>query len=589
MVNLTINNMKVSVQEGTTILRAARSVGIEIPHLCYWEGLNDIGACRICVVELTGMEKLVSACNTEVEEGMEIYTNSPKVRQTRIVNLRLILSEHDCTCAICTRSGNCALQTIARDLGIADPVYKDITERFNWNREFPLIRNASKCIKCMRCVQVCDEIQSVHVWEMTGTAQRTSVGVRDGLPIDSANAKCSLCGQCITHCPVGALRERNDTEIVLDALADPEKVVMVQFAPAVRVAWGEKVGMHRVEQTTGKLVAALKQIGFDYVFDTVYSADMTIMEEGSELIERLKHREDYSWPMFTSCCPGWLRFVKSEFPDYVQNLSTAKSPQQMFGALGKTYMAEKLGIDPSKIFAVSIMPCTAKKYECDVEEVNDSGFKDVDVVITTRELDNLIMADGINAENLPEASFDDFFGEGTGAGVIFGATGGVMEAALRSAYFLLTGDNPTADAFKNVRGMEGWKEATFAVAGAKVRVAIASGLGNARRLLTAIDSGKVAYDFVEIMACPGGCSGGGGQPITDGTEMACVRGEELYGIDSTQPIRFSHENPSVIMTYEEYLGAPMSHRAHELLHTNAEAWNLLPKFHTSYKSDNAED
>jgi hydrogenase, Fe-only len=583
MVNLTINNMKVSVQEGTSILNAAHSAGIDIPHLCYWPGINDIGACRLCVVELEGMEKLVASCNTPVSEGMVIYTNSPKVRQSRKVNLNLILSEHECTCAICTRSGNCALQTIARDIGIADPMFKDIKEYFHWPSDFPLIRNASKCIKCMRCVQVCDEMQGMHVWEMTGTAQRTNVGVRDGLPIQ--DAKCTLCGQCITHCPVGALRERNDTDIVLDALADPDKVVMVQFAPAVRVAWGERVGMQRVEQTTGKLVAALKQIGFDYVFDTVYSADMTIMEEGSELIERLGHKDDYSWPMFTSCCPGWLRFIKNEFPAYVPNLSTAKSPQQMFGALGKTYMAEKLGIDPSKIFAVSIMPCTAKKYECDVEAVNDSGYKDVDVVITTRELDNLILADGINVENLKEMPFDNFFGEGTGAGVIFGATGGVMEAALRSAYFLITGENPPAEAFKNVRGRKGWKEATFTVAGATVRVAVASGLANARKLMTAIDAGKVSYDFVEIMACPGGCSGGGGQPIHDGTEMAGIRGGELYNIDSTQVIRFSHENPTVQMTYKEYLEKPMSHRAHELLHTDASCWSLTPEFHTTYKGD----
>jgi NADH-quinone oxidoreductase subunit G len=578
--------MKVNVPEDTTILQAAHKVGIDIPHLCYWPGINDIGACRLCAVELEGMEKLVASCNTAVEEGMVVYTNSPKARQARKINLNLILSEHECTCAICTRSGNCALQNIAKDIGIADPMFKDIRETFSWPKDFPLIRNASKCIKCMRCVQVCDEIQGMHVWEMTGSAQRTNVGVRDGLSIDKSN--CSLCGQCITHCPVGALRERNDTDIVLDALADPEKVVMVQFAPAVRVAWGEKVGIQRVEQTTGKLVAALKQIGFDYVFDTVYSADMTIMEEGSELIERLSHKEDYNWPMFTSCCPGWMRFIKSEFPSYVPNLSTAKSPQQMFGALGKTYMAEKLGIDPNKIFAVSIMPCTAKKYECDVEEVNDTGFKDVDVVITTRELDNLILADGLNVENMKEMEFDNFFGEGTGAGVIFGATGGVMEAALRSAYFLITGENPPADAFKNVRGMKGWKEATFTVAGAQLRVAVANGLGNARKLLKAIDSGKVKYDFVEIMACPGGCSGGGGQPIHDCTEMAAIRGGELYNIDSTQSIRFSHENPTVQMTYKEYLGQPMSEMAHKLLHTDAASWNLTPEFHTTYPQEEEE-
>ena len=583
MVNITINGVKLSVHEGTTILKAARDAAIEIPHLCYWEGLNDIGACRVCCVELVGMEKLVSACNTEVVEGMEILTNSPKARAARKTNVRLILSEHDCKCAICTRSGNCALQSIARDLGISSPKYDDIADKYNWLRDFPLRRTASKCIKCMRCVQVCDKIQGLSIWEMIGTAERTTVGVKEGLSMDKAN--CTLCGQCITHCPVGALKERNDTEYVLDALADPEKVVMVQFAPAVRVAWGEKVGLHRVEQTTGKLVAALKEIGFDYVFDTVYSADMTIMEEGSELIQRLGERGEHRWPMFTSCCPGWMRFVKSEFPQFVPNLSTAKSPQQMFGALAKTYMAEKLGIDPANIYSVSIMPCTAKKYECDVPEVNDTGFKDVDVVLTTRELDTLITADGINPEDLPEMPFDEFFGEGTGAGVIFGATGGVMEAALRSAYFLVTGQNPPADAFKNVRGMNGWKESTFTIAGAQLKVAVASGLANTRKLLEAIESGEVKYDFVEIMACPGGCSGGGGQPIHDGTEMAEIRGGELYNIDSSKPIRFSHENPTVQLTYQEYLGEPMSHRAHELLHTDAESWNMRPDFGWSFHKE----
>ena len=576
MVNLTINDINISVPEGTTIMKAAHTAGIDIPHLCFWEGLNDIGACRVCVVEMEGMDKLVSSCNTEVEEGMIIHTNSPKVRQARKTNIRLIQSEHDNKCAICGRSGNCALQKIARDLGITSPKYQNIADRYNWLRDFPMRRNAAKCIKCMRCIQVCDEIQSVNVWELAGTSQRTTVGVKDGKDIDQVN--CTLCGQCITHCPVGALKERNDTDYVLDALADPEKVVMVQFAPAVRVAWGEKVGLHRVEQTTGKLVAALKEIGFDYVFDTVYTADMTIMEEGSELISRLNSPDDHKWPMFTSCCPGWMRFCKFEFPEFVPNLSTAKSPQQMFGALSKTYMAEKLGIDPAKIYSVSIMPCTAKKYECDIPEINDTGFKDVDVVLTTRELDQLITADGINVSELPEVPFDTFFGEGSGAGVIFGATGGVMEAALRSAYFLVTGTNPPANAFKNVRGMDGWKESTFSIAGTQLRVAVANGLGNTRKLLNAIKAGEVEYDFVEIMACPGGCSGGGGQPIHDGSEMAQIRGSELYNIDGAKKLRFSHENPTVQMTYQEYLGEPMSHRAHELLHTDAEFWNLVPDF-----------
>lgn len=572
MVNVTINGIKTSVQEGTTILNAAKTVGVEIPHLCYWEDLNEIGACRICVVELKGKEKLVSSCNTEVEDGMEILTNSPKVRLSRKINIQLLLSEHDCQCATCARSGNCMLQSIARDLGVVNPQFINNADVYRWDRSFPLIRNASKCITCMRCVQVCEKVQTMNVWEKVGSSFRTTVGVTDGVPIAESN--CSLCGQCITHCPVGALTERSDTDRVLDALGDPEVITMVQFAPAVRVAWGEKVGMTRVEQTTGKLVAALKQIGFDYVFDTVYSADMTIMEEGSELIARLGEKAEHSWPMFTSCCPGWLRFVQLEYPEFIPNLSTAKSPQQMFGAISKTYIAEKMGVDPAKVVSVSIMPCTAKKYECDVDVLCDSGFRDVDVVLTTRELDQLISIDGIKAAQLPEAPFDDFFGEGTGAGVIFGATGGVMEAALRSAYFLITGENPPANAFHNVRGMDGWKEATFTVAGIRLRVAVTNGLGNARKLLNAIKAGEVQYDFVEIMACPGGCAGGGGQPIHDGTEMAELRGRELYNIDNTLDVRFSHENPTVTMSYQEYFGEPNSEKAHHLLHTDVHQWTL---------------
>ena len=572
MVNVTINGRKTSVQEGTTIMHAAQTVGVEIPHICYWEGLNEIGACRICVVELEGKEKLVSSCNTPVEEGMVIMTNSSRVRLARQVNVRLLLAEHDCQCATCSRSGNCALQSIAKDLGVVSNRYENVADEYRWNTKFPLIRNAAKCLTCMRCAQVCDQIQTMNVWEKLGTSYRTTVGVKNGLTIEEAN--CSLCGQCITHCPVGALTERNDKTRVLDAIADPDIVTMVQFAPAVRVAWGEMVGLNRVEQTTGKLVAALKQVGFDYVFDTVYSADMTIMEEGSELIARLGEKGEHSWPMFTSCCPGWLRFVQLEFPEFIPNLSTAKSPQQMFGALSKTYMAEKLGIDPAKIVSVSIMPCTAKKYECDVEVLKDSGFKDVDYVLTTRELDKLISIDGIKAAALPEETFDSFFGEGTGAGVIFGATGGVMEAALHSAYFLITGENPPVDSFKNVRGMDGWKEATFTVAGINLRIAVTNGLGNARKLLNAIKAGEVQYDFVEVMACPGGCAGGGGQPIHDGVEMAALRGGELYNIDNSKDLRFSHENPTVLMTYEEFLGEPMSEKAHHLLHTDVHQWTL---------------
>lgn len=573
MVSLTINDHKITVSEGTTILEAARKVGIDIPHLCYLKDINEIGACRVCIVENAGMDTLITACNTPVEEGMQIYTNSPRVRKTRRINVELILSDHDCKCATCARSGNCNLQKLANDMGILEIPYENVAEKSKWNSKVPLIRDASKCIKCMRCIQVCDKVQGLNIWNISGSGYRTTVGVSQNTPIEEAD--CAFCGQCITHCPVGALRERNDTQRMLDALADPDKVTMVQVAPAVRAAWGEGVGLYREESTMGKLISALRQIGFDYIFDTVYTADLTIMEEGSEFLERFKHREEYKWPMFTSCCPGWIRFVKTQYPELAGNLSTAKSPQQMFGAISKTYIAHKLGINPDRIFSVSIMPCTAKKYECDVAEVNDAGHgQDVDLVLTTREVDRLINADRIKVDELKEESFDEMFGEGTGAGVIFGATGGVMEAALRTAHFLLTGQNPKNDAFKKVRGVDGWKEAIFEIEGVAVNVAVVSGLGNTRKLIEAIKAGEVKYDFVEVMACPGGCVGGGGQPIHDGQELAETRGKTLYGIDSTAQIRFSHENPTVTMTYEEFLESPLSHRAHELLHTNIDEWGL---------------
>ena len=573
MVNLTINDQKIKISEDATILEAARKVGIEIPHLCYLEDINEIGACRVCVVEVEGIEKLVTACNTYVEQDMVVYTNSPRVREIRAVNVQLILSDHDCKCATCSRSGNCSLQSIANDLGILEVPYEPVHEKTRWDKTFPLIRDASKCIKCMRCIQVCDKIQELGVWNLAGSGYRTTVDVTGYSSIRDAD--CSLCGQCITHCPVGALRERNDIQKMFKALADPEMVTMVQIAPAVRTAWGEALGLYKEESTMGKLISALRQIGVDYIFDTNYAADLTIMEEGSEFLERFKNRDSYKWPMFTSCCPGWLRFVKSQYPELVPNLSTAKSPQQMFGAMSKTYIAQKLGIDPDKIFSVSIMPCVSKKFECDVPQVSDAGHgKDVDLVLTTRELDRLIRADRIEVERLPEGTYDDIFGEGSGAAVIFGTTGGVMEAALRSAYFLITGKNPKPEAFKRVRGMEGWKEAIFEIEGIAVRVAVVSGLGYTRALIEAILAGKVKYDFVEVMACPGGCSGGGGQPVHDGCELAEERGRILYGLDSTAEIRFSHENSAVLKTYEEYLEKPLSHRAHDLLHTDLSTWEI---------------
>ncbi len=573
MVNLLINGQKITVAENTTIMDAARQAGIHIPHLCYLKEINEIGACRVCLVELKGHEKLVTACNTLCEEGMEISTNSPKVRRMRRINIELVLSDHNSVCASCVKSGNCTLQKIANDAGILHQNYPNTAEMPRWDINLPLIRNASKCVKCMRCIQVCENIQDLGIWTLSGGGYRTSIGVKDNQ--DFSTSQCALCGQCITHCPVGALRERDDREILNDALQDPEMVTMVQIAPAVRTAWGEQIGLEDKEVCTGKLVSALKKIGIDYVFDTNFTADLTIMEEGSEFLERLGDRDNHQWPMFTSCCPGWLRFIKTQYPEMVPNLSTAKSPQQMFGAMSKTYIAHKLGIAPEKVFSISIMPCVAKKYESNVEAVSDTGMdRDVDLVLTTRELDRMIKGDSIDVNELEEMPFDDIFGEGSGAAVIFGTTGGVMEAALRSAYFLVVGENPEPDAFKEVRGMDGWKEAQFNLAGSEIKVAIASGLGNTRKLIEAIKSGEAEYDFVEIMACPGGCVGGGGQPFVDGEEKAAGRADQLYGLDKINDIRFSHENKAVQLTYEEYLGKPLSEKSHHLLHTDVSKWDL---------------
>ena len=574
MVTLNINGQQVSVPEKTTIMEAAEKIGIHIPHLCFLKDINEIGACRVCLVEVEGMDKLVPACDTECREGMEVVTNSPRLRKIRRINVELILSDHKSECTSCVKSGNCSLQALANDLGIIrSPFVENTAEKSRWDTKLPLIRDASKCIKCMRCIQICEKVQSLGVWDLRGTGHRTTVGTRDNL--DFQEADCALCGQCITHCPVGALRERDDRDVLNDAIGDPEKVVIAQVAPAVRTAWGEQLGLPEEENTIGKLVCALKKIGIDYVFDTNYSADLTIMEEGSEFLYRLAHKDEHKWPMFTSCCPGWVRFAKTQYPDMIENLSTAKSPQQMFGAVAKTYIAHKLGIDPDKVFSVSIMPCVSKKYERTVPQVNynDEGF-DVDLVLTTRELDRFVRSDKIRPEDLIDMPFDDIFGEGSGAAVIFGTTGGVMEAALRSAYFLATGNNPKPDAFKDVRGNKGWREKTFDLDGTELRVAVASGLGNARNLIEAVRAGEAEYDFVEIMACPGGCVGGGGQPFKDGLELAEDRSRQLYELDRKNEIRFSHENSAVQLTYQEYLGEPMSEKAHHLLHTDLKGWDI---------------
>ncbi|MGN1001624.1 MAG: NADH-dependent [FeFe] hydrogenase, group A6 [Oscillospiraceae bacterium] len=577
MVTLTIDNKTVTVPEGTTILEAAHSVHIEIPHLCYLKEINEIAACRMCVVEVEGHVSLVTACNNAVAEGMVVYTNSPRVRSSRRIAIQLILSQHNSNCPACVRSGNCSLQSLANSLNIYDEAYPKNVKEFNWNKNLPLIRDEGKCIKCMRCVQICNKIQSVDIWDVAGTGSRTTVGVSHNR--DLSNTECTYCGQCITHCPVGALRERDDTSRVMRAIKDPDVVTVVQVAPAVRAAWGESLGLDRDAASAKRMASALKALGFDYVFDTNFSADLTIMEEGSEFVERFTHKDQYKWPMFTSCCPGWVRFLKSQYPDFTDNLSTAKSPQQMFGAVTKSYFAEKIGVDPHRMFVVSIMPCVSKKSECDIPDLKDAcGDPDVDVSLTTREMDRLFRSEHISVEHLPESEFDSPLGTGTGAAVIFGATGGVMDAALRSAYYLVTGQNPDADAFTAVRGLEGRKEAVFSIPGAgDVKIAVVSGLKNARLLMRDIRAGRVDYDFVEVMACPGGCAGGGGQPIHDGCELAGERGDVLWELDADAEIRFSHENPDVNALYAEYLGTPLSEKAHHLLHTDHHAWEMPAK------------
>ena len=567
MVNININGQDLSVANGTTILKAAEQSGIPIPHLCFLKGINEIAACRMCIVEVEGTERLVPACNTEVVDGMVIHTNSPRVRQARKTNLRLILSQHNSNCTVCVRSGNCELQKLSHDLNIHFQPYPVHLERSHVDLTVPIVREASKCIKCMRCVQVCDKIQGMNIWDVTGTGSRTTVDVSYNRTLKSTS--CTYCGQCVTQCPTGALTVRDDTNRVLKALADPEVTTVVQIAPAVRAAWAEAFNLSPKTATTKRLVAALKRIGFNYVFDTNFAADLTIMEEASEFIQRFTHRGKYRWPMFTSCCPGWVRFAKTQYPSYAENLSTAKSPQQMFGAVVKSYFAEKMHLNPHKIFVVSIMPCSAKKAESELPSMKDAcGDPDVNVVLTTREMNRLFRSDLMIPADLDEQEFDSPLGTSSGAAVIFGATGGVMDAALRSAYYLVTGKNPDPDTFTKIRGNKPWKEATYVIPGAgDIRVAVVSGLANTRKLMEAVDSGKADYDFVEVMACPGGCAGGGGQPIREGAELAASRGTLLWKLDSKSEIRFSHENPDVQALYSEYLKKPLGELSHHLLHT----------------------
>ena len=574
MVTLTIDGRTVTVPEDTTILEAARSIHIDIPTLCYLKDINEIGACRICMVEVEGQPRLVPACDNVVDEGMAVHTNSPRVREARRVNLRLLLSQHDTKCTKCTRSGNCKLQQLTNDSNLLGEHYIDDLRNAPPDFSNPVVRIENRCVRCMRCVQVCDKIQSMNIWDLMGTGSHTTVGVARTRTLGESD--CTFCGQCITHCPVGGLQEHDDTGKVFDALADPQRITVVQMAPAVRAAWAEYFHLDPKYASAERMVTALKTMGFDYVFDTNFAADLTIMEEGSEFLERFTHRNKYHWPMFTSCCPGWVRFVKSQFPAYIGNLSTAKSPQQMFGAVVKSYFADQLNVDPKKLVVVSIMPCTAKKAEAALPTMKDAeGDRDVDVVLTTREIVRMFRGEQINPAVLPETPFDSPLGTGSGAAVVFGATGGVMDAALRSAYYMVTGKNPNPDAFHSVRGLDSWKEAVFTIPGAgDVRVAVVSSLGATRKLMNAIDAGEVDYDFVEVMACPGGCAGGGGQPIHDGVEMAARRGGVLWRLDRTADIRFSHENADVQALYKEYLSQPLGHKAHTLLHTDHFGWKM---------------
>ena len=562
MVTLTIDGRTVSVPEGTTILEAAQTLRISIPTLCYLKDINEIGACRICMVEVEGYARLVPSCDSAVSEGMVVYTSSPRVREARRVNLRLLLSQHETKCTKCTRSGNCKLQQLTNDYNLLGDHYIDDLRNIPDDFSNPVVRVENRCVKCMRCIQFCEKVQSMGIWDLMGTGSHTTVGVSHTRTLGESD--CTFCGQCITHCPVGGLQERDDTGKVFDALADPDRIVVVQMAPAVRAAWAEHYHLDPKFATAKRMVSALKIMGFDYVFDTDFAADLTIMEEGSEFIERFTHRNKYHWPMFTSCCPGWVRFLKGQFPSYTENLSTAKSPQQMFGAVVKSYFAEKLGIDPKKLFVVSIMPCTAKKAECALPTMkDDQGDPDVDVVLTTREIVRMFRGEQINPAVLPETEFDSPLGSGTGAAVVFGATGGVTEAVLRR---LIEGHDPAtlrAIAECGARGDEGIKEFSVPYNGLDVKICVASGLANARKVLESVKSGEKEYHFIEVMACPGGCVMGGGQPVY-GTKVrrAETRTKGLYEADGGMAIKKSNENPLMDVFYNGYFKG----KAHELLH-----------------------
>lgn len=570
MVNIKINNRPYTVPKGSTILEAARYAGIEIPTLCYLKDINQIGACRICMVEVKGARSLVAACVFPVNEGMEIFTNTEKVRHSRKMTLELILSNHDRKCLSCVRSGTCELQKLCKEFGvdIEDRFDGEMT-RYNFDDSAAhMVRDNNKCILCRRCIAACDQ-QGISV--IGANARGFDTHVSSAFDKDLADVSCISCGQCIVNCPTGAIVEKDDTDKALAAINDPSKFVIVQTAPSIRATLGEAFGMHIGTNVEGKMVAALRRLGFDKVFDTDYAADLTIMEEANELIERVQNGG--TLPMITSCSPGWIKYCEHYYPEQIPHLSSCKSPQQMFGAIMKTYYAEKLGMDPKDMVVVGIMPCTAKKFETKRDDQAASGYPDVDIALTTRELARMIESAGIFFKHLPDEEFDTPFGESTGASTIFGATGGVMEAALRTAVEKLTGETLEDVDFTAVRGMEGVKEAEYDVAGKKIKVAVASGTKNAKVLMDQIKNGTSEYLFIEIMGCPGGCINGGGQPIQHAVvrnfiDLKARRAEALYTADRNNAVRKSHENEAIKTLYTEYLGKPGSHKAHEILHTS---------------------
>lgn len=570
MVNLKINGMSVSVPKGYTILEAAREVGINIPTLCFLKEMNEIGACRVCVVEVKGARSLVASCVYPVNEGMEVFTNTNKVRESRKTTIELILSNHNRNCLSCVRSGSCELQALSYEYGVEDagrfdgfnPTFEKDTSSQH------LVRDPSKCVLCRRCVAACEN-QKVAVIGANDRGFDTSIGC--AFNKDLGDVACISCGQCIVNCPTGALTEKDSTDEVFDALNDPTKHVIVHTAPAIRATLGECFDMPIGTNVKGKMVAALRRLGFDQVFDTDFGADLTIMEEATEFLDRVKNGGVL--PMITSCSPGWIKFCEHYYPDLLPNLSTCKSPQQMTGAIIKSWYAEKNNIDPKNIVVVSVMPCTAKKFEIGREDQNAAGVPDTDFVLTTRELSRMIKRSHIDFVNLPDEDFDPALGVSTGAGAIFGATGGVMEAALRTAADVLTGEDLESVDYTEVRGTEDIKEATYNINGMDVKVAVTSGLKNASVLLDKIRNGEADYQFIEVMCCPGGCVNGGGQPIQPAsvrnfTDLKAIRAKALYDEDKNLPLRKSHESPIIKMVYDEYLEKPGSHLAHKLLHTS---------------------